>query len=152
MKTLHFGWEAGSFQNAGASGTLLAPADMRLKGYSISLSLANPNQPPFFGVGQSFMSQVLFTLNYTPQNPDSPNAMSLTQISGTNPAGLGGGHPDTNIIACAILKHTVPGSCTQYPCMSGLDIPIAKNTPIIAKAYHAGYVSDFEVQGTLYYE
>lgn len=152
MKTLHFGWEAGSFQNSQVKSVLTAPVDMRIKGYSLSLSMGTPSAPAFFGVGRSYLSVVLFALFYVPQSPDAFAAMTLAQTSGTNTAGQHGSGGDTNILACAILRHTVPGQVNECPCMVGLDIPIAAGTPITSRADHAGYVSDFEVQGILYYE
>ncbi len=150
MKTLHFGYEAGTLQNSAVEGTFVAPS-MRVKGYAITLSMMT-SKVQWTYIGQASISVVLFTVRYTPQLPDPSVPLTLTQVGGTNPAGLGGGPTTGNELVTCIMSHTIPGSRNVQLTKSDLDIPIVGGTPIVVHAEHAGYVSDFEVQGVLYYE
>ena len=149
MKTVEFGYECGSLQNSQVDGVYLAPSNMTITGYSISLSMGTPSAPSFFGA--AYTSVVLFKIYYSPQSPDPMPQLKVTQTSGSNPAGIGVGGPSNSILFCAIMKHLTPGAYNEHPCVTGLNIPITQGTPITCHVEHAGNVSDFECQVTLYY-
>jgi hypothetical protein len=152
LKTLGFGGECATLQNSKADASFKAPENMRVKGYSITLSMATATAPAFFGLGQAEISVALFSINYTPQVATPSVPFTVKQVGGSNPIGGDTSPTSDSQLVVAIMRHRVPGSRDIQLVKGDLDIPIAAGTTITCHVEHAGYASDWECQGILYYE
>lgn len=162
MKSLQIGFEVNAFNGGMMQSLMQVPADMILRGYHLDLAMMSLNFPSglFAQPPNPQWAEVLFFGLWVPTKPTGwlqGNVVAPVTNSILQGAASQALHPDTepatdSVFATAILKTWAPAAVNKSLDASGLALTIPAGNWIVLEAAHGGYVQDFELQGTLFYD